>query len=73
MSPWTVWYIDFVFILLSSFAQADIHDYAADLVGSLLSKIESAGTAEKVAENDHLMKCSFDFLALEMHDFIHCE
>ncbi|RDB24273.1 Importin alpha re-exporter [Hypsizygus marmoreus] len=39
------------------FAQADIHDIAPDLVDALLTKIESAGTAEKVAENDHLMKC----------------
>ncbi|KAJ7126549.1 CAS/CSE protein [Mycena crocata] len=38
------------------FAQADIHDIAPSLLATLLSKIESAGTAEKVAENDHLMK-----------------
>ncbi|KAJ7918955.1 CAS/CSE protein [Mycena leptocephala] len=38
------------------FAQADIHDLAPSLLATLLSKIESAGTAEKVAENDHLMK-----------------
>ncbi|KAJ6591750.1 CAS/CSE protein [Mycena vulgaris] len=38
------------------FAQADIHDLAPNLLATLLSKIESAGTAEKVAENDHLMK-----------------
>ncbi|KAJ7180497.1 CAS/CSE protein [Mycena filopes] len=40
------------------FAQADIHDLAPNLLATLLSKIESAGTAEKVAENDHLMKCA---------------
>ncbi|KAJ7050487.1 importin alpha re-exporter [Mycena amicta] len=40
------------------FAQADIHDFAADLVVALLMKIQSAGTPEKVAENDHLMKCT---------------
>ncbi|KAJ7077918.1 CAS/CSE protein [Mycena belliarum] len=40
------------------FAQADIHDLASSLLATLLSKIESAGTAEKVAENDHLMKCA---------------
>ncbi|KAJ8473968.1 hypothetical protein ONZ45_g16104 [Pleurotus djamor] len=40
------------------FAQADIHDFAADLLGGLLSKIEGAGTPEKVAENDHLMRCA---------------
>ncbi|KAF8063522.1 CAS/CSE protein [Lyophyllum atratum] len=39
------------------FAQADIHEFAAELVDALLTKMESAGTAEKVAENDHLMKC----------------
>ncbi|KAJ7695191.1 importin alpha re-exporter [Mycena rosella] len=38
------------------FAQVDIHDLAPSLLATLLSKIESAGTAEKVAENDHLMK-----------------
>ncbi|KAJ6581319.1 CAS/CSE protein [Mycena capillaripes] len=38
------------------FAQADIHDLAPSLLATLLSKIESAGTAEKMAENDHLMK-----------------
>ncbi|KAK0469414.1 CAS/CSE protein [Desarmillaria tabescens] len=39
------------------FTQTDIHDFAADLLNALLTKIESAGTPEKVAENDHLMKC----------------
>jgi len=39
------------------FSQADIHDIAADLLNALLSKIEVAGPPEKVAENDHLMKC----------------
>ncbi|KAF8992756.1 armadillo-type protein [Cyathus striatus] len=39
------------------FAQADIHDFAVDLVNALLGKIESGRTPEKVAENDHLMKC----------------
>ncbi|KAF7370763.1 Importin N-terminal domain-containing protein [Mycena sanguinolenta] len=38
------------------FAQADIHELAPNLLATLLSKIESAGTPEKVAENDHLMK-----------------
>ncbi|KAG0700788.1 CAS/CSE protein [Suillus ampliporus] len=40
------------------FSQADIHDLAADLLNALLSKIEVAGAPEKVAENDHLMKCA---------------
>ncbi|KIM38838.1 hypothetical protein M413DRAFT_75629 [Hebeloma cylindrosporum] len=39
------------------FAQADIHDSALPLVDALLTRIESAQTPEKVAENDHLMKC----------------
>ncbi|KAK0446106.1 CAS/CSE protein [Armillaria borealis] len=39
------------------FTQADVHDFAADLLNALLTKIESAGTPEKMAENDHLMKC----------------
>jgi exportin-2 (importin alpha re-exporter) len=41
----------------SRFSQTDIHDLAADLLDALLSKIEAAGPPEKVAENDHLMKC----------------
>lgn len=40
-----------------SFAQADIHDAAPGLIDILLKKIEAAGTPDKVAENDHLMKC----------------
>lgn len=40
------------------FSQADIHDIAADLLNALLSKIEAASLPEKVAENDHLMKCA---------------
>ncbi|KJA18706.1 hypothetical protein HYPSUDRAFT_45045 [Hypholoma sublateritium FD-334 SS-4] len=40
------------------FAQADIHDSALELVDALLTRIEAARTPEKVAENDHLMKCT---------------
>jgi exportin-2 (importin alpha re-exporter) len=40
------------------FAQADIHDFAPSLVDALLTKIEAPGTAEKIAENEHLMKCA---------------
>ncbi|KAH7929305.1 Cse1-domain-containing protein [Leucogyrophana mollusca] len=40
------------------FSQADIHDFAPNLLNAILSKIEGAGTPEKVAENDHLMKCA---------------
>ncbi|KDR74835.1 hypothetical protein GALMADRAFT_249739 [Galerina marginata CBS 339.88] len=39
------------------FAQADIQDSALELIDALLSKTEAARTPEKVAENDHLMKC----------------
>ncbi|PPQ86179.1 hypothetical protein CVT25_006922 [Psilocybe cyanescens] len=40
------------------FAQADIHDSALEMIDALLSRIEAARTPEKVAENDHLMKCT---------------
>lgn len=39
------------------FGQADIQESAPHLVHALLTKVEAAGTPEKVAENDHLMKC----------------
>ena len=41
------------------FTQTDVHDFAADLLNAVLTKIEGAGTPEKAAENDHLMKCMF--------------
>jgi len=37
----------------------DIHEIAPKLLDTLLSKMESAGTAQKIAENEHLMKCVF--------------
>ncbi|KDQ49269.1 hypothetical protein JAAARDRAFT_201016 [Jaapia argillacea MUCL 33604] len=40
------------------FTQADVRDFAPELLNVLLAKIESAGSPEKVAENDHLMKCA---------------
>ncbi|KIY43801.1 importin alpha re-exporter [Fistulina hepatica ATCC 64428] len=40
------------------FVQADVQEFAPNLVNGLLSKIEAAGAAEKVAENDHLMRCA---------------
>jgi exportin-2 (importin alpha re-exporter) len=40
------------------FTQTDIHDISPALLDAILSKIEGAGSAEKVAENDHLMKCT---------------
>ncbi len=43
---------------LHSFAQVDIHDSALELLDALLTRIEAARTPEKVAENDHLMKCT---------------
>ncbi|KAI0321195.1 Cse1-domain-containing protein [Amylostereum chailletii] len=39
------------------FNSADIQDVAPQLLDVLLSKIESSGTPEKVAENDFLMRC----------------
>ncbi|KAK0485031.1 CAS/CSE protein [Armillaria novae-zelandiae] len=39
------------------FTQADVRNFAAELLNALLTKIESARTPEKMAENDHLMKC----------------
>ncbi|KAJ1300905.1 hypothetical protein OPQ81_003331 [Rhizoctonia solani] len=39
------------------FAQADIHDFATDILSALFVKIESGRTPEKIAENDYLMKC----------------
>ncbi|KIM79693.1 hypothetical protein PILCRDRAFT_791278, partial [Piloderma croceum F 1598] len=40
------------------FTQTDIRDISPALLNAVLSKIEGAGSAEKVAENDHLMKCA---------------
>ncbi|KAI0933051.1 hypothetical protein AcW1_000014 [Taiwanofungus camphoratus] len=40
------------------FNQGDIHEIAPSLLDALLNKIEKAGTPEKVAENDYLMKCA---------------
>ena len=40
------------------FTQTDIHDISPALLDAVLSKIEGAGSPEKVAENDHLMKCT---------------
>ncbi|KIK60075.1 hypothetical protein GYMLUDRAFT_44063 [Collybiopsis luxurians FD-317 M1] len=40
------------------FTQTDVRDFAPHLIGVLLTKIERAGpTPEKIAENDHLMRC----------------
>ncbi|EJF64481.1 importin alpha re-exporter, partial [Dichomitus squalens LYAD-421 SS1] len=40
------------------FTQADVQDVAPGLLNALLSKVEKAPTAEKMAENDYLMKCA---------------
>ncbi|KAF5343738.1 hypothetical protein D9756_011534 [Leucocoprinus leucothites] len=40
------------------FSQADIHEFAAELLSTILSRIESATSPEKMAENDHLMRCA---------------
>ncbi|KAH0831109.1 armadillo-type protein [Lanmaoa asiatica] len=40
------------------FTHADVQNFAADLLNAVLTKIEGAGTPEKAAENDHLMKCA---------------
>ncbi|KAF8867606.1 CAS/CSE protein [Infundibulicybe gibba] len=39
------------------FVQADIREFAPESISTLLTKVEGAGTPEKVAENDHIMKC----------------
>jgi hypothetical protein len=40
------------------FTQADVQDHATGILVALFNKIEESGAvAEKVAENDHLMKC----------------
>jgi hypothetical protein len=49
---------------LPSFTQTDIHELAADLVTTILSKIEVAQNPEKMAENDHLMRCWFSLLTI---------
>lgn len=40
------------------FTQTDIHRIAPAMLDAILSEIESAGSAKKIAENDHLMKCA---------------
>ncbi|KZS89199.1 Cse1-domain-containing protein [Sistotremastrum niveocremeum HHB9708] len=40
------------------FSQADVHDFANAILSAVLSKIEAAGSPQKVAENDYLMKCA---------------
>ncbi|KZT24288.1 hypothetical protein NEOLEDRAFT_1179287 [Neolentinus lepideus HHB14362 ss-1] len=40
------------------FTRADICDFAPNLLDLLLSRIESGGSAQKVAENEYLMRCA---------------
>ncbi|EPQ50330.1 Cse1-domain-containing protein [Gloeophyllum trabeum ATCC 11539] len=40
------------------FTQADVRDLAPSLLDVLLTRIESGGSAQKVAENDYLMRCA---------------
>lgn len=49
------------------FTQADVHELARPLIDSLLKKVEGAGTPEKVAENDYLMKCTCSPLITDLN------
>jgi hypothetical protein len=40
-----------------SFKPEDIQPFTAELIDTVLTKLESAGSPEKVAENDFMMKC----------------
>lgn len=42
---------------LCRFNQEDIREITPQILDTLLSKIESGGSPEKIAENDYLMKC----------------
>jgi exportin-2 (importin alpha re-exporter) len=42
-----------------SITQADIQEFAPNILNIILAKIESAGSPEKMAENDHLVKCPY--------------
>ena len=41
----------------SRFKPEDIQPFSAELIDTILTKLESAGSPEKVAENDFMMKC----------------
>lgn len=46
--------------LFARFTSSDVSSFAPELIAVILTKIESSGsTAEKLAENDHLMKCKW--------------
>jgi hypothetical protein len=44
-------------LLLSSFKPEDIQSFSGELIDTVLAKLESAGSPEKLAENDFMMKC----------------
>jgi len=44
-----------------SFEPEDIQPFSAELIDTVLNKLESAGSPEKVAENDFMMKCKWEF------------
>jgi exportin-2 (importin alpha re-exporter) len=43
--------------LHSSFKPEDIQPFSGELIDTVLTKLESAGSPEKLAENDFMMKC----------------
>jgi len=43
-----------------SFEPEDIQPFSAELIDTVLNKLESAGSPEKVAENDFMMKCKWE-------------
>lgn len=45
------------FFVYSSFKPEDIQPFSGDLTNTVLTKLESAGSPEKLAENDFMMKC----------------
>ncbi|KAL0945218.1 hypothetical protein HGRIS_000730 [Hohenbuehelia grisea] len=49
------------------FSHADIQDFAQPLLDALFKRIESQTTPEKVAENDHLMRCAMRVIITARH------
>ena len=43
--------------LYSSFKPEDTQPFSGELIDTVLTKLESAGSPEKTAENDFMMKC----------------
>lgn len=44
-----------------SFKPEDIRAFSGELIDTVLTKLESAGSPEKLAENDFMMKCKWRF------------